>query len=102
MGGHADVDVPSALRGRLGCLLAGFEQYLAARGYAARRMRKPPGGHVTPFWVYARLNAALAKEVQFGETERGRAATTCFWFALSFLNNMFEYEENVRAMDVIQ
>ena len=68
---HMDVIVPDALRWRLGQLLDEFEGFLQRKGYSTRRQDKEPGGHVTAWWLYARLdNRAPAKsEVQYGETD---------------------------------
>ena len=73
MDGHADVDVPVALQGRLGSLLSMLEIYLT-RAHAAwplKRRHKPPGGHVTPWWLYATVDTSCPKKsrLQFGETD---------------------------------
>ena len=66
-----DVDVPGMLRAGLGTLLADLEIFVRARGLRARREYKPPGGHVTPWWLYVTLaeDAPSRSEVQFGETD---------------------------------
>ena len=68
---HMDVIVPAVLWWRLGQLLDEFEGYLQRKGYSTRKQDKEPGGHVTAWWLYARLdNRAPAKsEVQYGETD---------------------------------
>ena len=68
---HMDVVVPAVLRSRLGQLLGEFESFLQHKGYTTRKQDKQPGGHLTAWWLYARLdNQAPAKsEVQYGETD---------------------------------
>ena len=68
---HMDVVVPAVLRSRLGQLLGEFERFLQHKGYTTRRQDKQPGGHLTAWWLYARIdNKAPAKsEVQYGETD---------------------------------
>ena len=68
---HMDVNVPGALLGRLGQLLGEFEGFLQRKGYTTRRQDKEPGGHITPWWLYVRLEnrAPVKSEVQFGETD---------------------------------
>ena len=57
-----DVVVPAVLRSRLGQLLGEFESFLQHKGYTTRRQDKQPGGHLTAWWLYARLdNQAPAK-----------------------------------------
>ena len=65
-----DVNVPDALLGRLGQLLQDFEAFVVRRGFITRRVKKPPGGHVTPWWLYVRMDdrAPSRSFVQFGET----------------------------------
>ena len=69
--GHGDVDVPLALRGRLGGLLAEMEGWLRLRGVSVRRVAKEEGGHITPWWLYAVLDPAAPSRsrVVFGETK---------------------------------
>lgn len=68
--GHLDVNVPVALRGRLGTLLEALEAALEEKGIRSWRVEKLPGGHITPWWLYACLDKRAPKlsQVQFGET----------------------------------
>ena len=68
---HMDVVVPAVLRLRLGQLLGELASFQQHKGYTTRRQDKQPGGHLTTWWLYARLdNQAPAKsEVQYGETD---------------------------------
>ena len=67
---HVDVNVPERLQGRLGQLLKDFEVFAQRRGFVTKRVEKESGGHLTPFWVYVRLDerAPSRSLVQFGET----------------------------------
>ena len=71
MNGQRDVDVPGCLRHRLGSLLARLETYLRSRVVKQWRVDKEPGGHVTPWWIYAQLSPAAESSsvVVFGETD---------------------------------
>ncbi len=71
MNGHLDVDLPNCLRHRLGSLLACLERYLEGRVVQLRRVEKEPGGHATPWWIYAQLSPAAKSSsvVVFGETD---------------------------------
>ncbi len=71
MNGQRDVDVPRCLRHRLGSLLARLESYLQSRVVKQWRVNKEPGGHVTPWWIYAQLSPAAESSsvVVFGETD---------------------------------
>ena len=53
---HVDVNVPERLQARLGHLLKDFEAFAQRRGFVTKRVEKESGGHVTPFWVYVRLD----------------------------------------------
>lgn len=70
MPNHLDVDIPSSLQSSTGSLLAAFQEFLASKGFTCERKPKPPGGHITPWWLYVALdaNAPSKSRLQFGET----------------------------------
>ena len=66
---HIDVNVPASLLGRLGALLAEFERYLNAANVITKRTVKPAGGHITPWWLKARVGSGERSAwVTYGET----------------------------------
>ena len=68
---HVDVDVPLALRQRMGSLLADFDEYMRRRGKLGTRVPKRDGGnHVTAWWLHVPLHAAAPTKsrVVYGET----------------------------------
>lgn len=68
MSGHTQVDLSEDKLLCIGGLLEGFESELKRTpGVTCWRVMKEPGGHVTPWWLYARLNPGSA-QIQFGET----------------------------------
>ena len=72
---HVDVDIPVVLRGRVGELLADFENYLCDLGFTGpcqpmRKAKKDGGKHVTDWWLYVPLDAKAPTKsiVKYGET----------------------------------
>jgi hypothetical protein len=68
---HMDVDIPAILHPLLSTLLADFEVFLNEQQQGpCWRVAKPPGGHITPWWIYLRLSteAPVSSVVKFGET----------------------------------
>ena len=69
--GYFHIEVPDALVSEIGTLLPSLLNYIEARSLRHRIVEKPPGGHVTPWWLYVTLDprhAWSSSEVQFGET----------------------------------
>jgi hypothetical protein len=71
MSGYRSVDVPLAVRPRMGHLLAEFEQFLTLGGFFCTRVPKLPGGHITPWWLHISVNgeAPVKSQLKFGETD---------------------------------
>ena len=68
---HVDVNILSCLLARGGALLDAFDDFVRRRSYQTRREDKEPGNHLTPWWLYVRLNdrAPSKSEAQFGATD---------------------------------
>ena len=67
---HEDVDIPLCLRFEIGELLRSFSEKLSADGFLVEQTQKPPGNHVTSWWLYVTFDATARKKsrVQYGET----------------------------------
>ena len=67
---HEDVDIPLCLRFEVGGLLRSFSEKLSADGFLVEQTQKPPGNHVTSWWLYVTFDATARKKsrVQYGET----------------------------------
>ena len=67
---HEDVDIPLCLRFEVGELLRSFSEKLSADGFLVEQTQKPPGNHVTSWWLYVTFDATARKKsrVQYGET----------------------------------
>ena len=65
-----DVDIPLCLRFEIGGLLRSFSEKLSADGFLVEQTPKPPGNHVTSWWLYVTFDATARKKsrVQYGET----------------------------------
>jgi hypothetical protein len=67
-----DIDVPVCLQHLLGSLLGHFVEFFLENVLHATiwRTQKNDGGHVTPWWLYARMSLAAPRRsvLQFGET----------------------------------
>ena len=82
MSGHLDVNVPVALWPRLGQLLQCLEEHMISMGFTVWRVPKPPGGHITPWWLKVQLTSAAptSSVVTFGETiYKGVNSTPHLW-----------------------
>lgn len=68
--GYAAVDLPSGLMCELGHLLTSLQNYIQAKSLHHWVVAKPPGGHVTHWWLYALLDVREQRsQVHFGETD---------------------------------
>ena len=67
---HEDVDIPLCLRFEVGGLLRSFSEKLSADDFLLEQTQKPPGNHVTSWWLYVTFDATARKKsrVQYGET----------------------------------
>ena len=68
--GQTDYDILAELLPSAKTLVAAFEAFIADAGFVVWRRYKEPGGHLTPFWLQARMStrAPSASVVQFGCT----------------------------------
>ena len=68
--GHQDVNLPPHTVHRAGNFLAEFHTWVRTLGISAWIVDKPPGNHLTDFWVYARLDSSrpAMSKVSFGCT----------------------------------
>ena len=54
-----DVDIPPCLRFQVGGLLRTFSEQLSADGFLVEQTPKPPGNHVTSWWLYVTIDAII-------------------------------------------
>lgn len=68
MASHIDVNIPSGMH--VGFMLEKVKELAMVKGLTFKTVEKPPGNHVTPWWLYVTFCDARSKQstVQIGET----------------------------------
>ena len=68
--GHCDVNLSPATWHRAGGFLAEFAQWLNSLGFHTWTVGKEQGNHLTPFWLYTRMDSGspAKSQIQFGCT----------------------------------
>ena len=81
--GHQDVDLPRSTWHRAANFLAEFDTWARALGIGTWTVHKPPGNHLTDFWVYARMDSSrpAMSKVQFGCTRFAAVNTSVHAYA---------------------
>ena len=69
--GHCDVNLPRCTLHRAGTFLTQFGEWLQAKGFSIWTAEKEKGNHLTPFWLYSRMdiNCPAKSQIQFGCTK---------------------------------
>ena len=112
-GGQCDVDLPLSTVHRAEGFLAQFAAWMNALGYSTWTVDKEPGGHLTPFWLYARMEMSCPtkSQVQFGCTSfaavnarthayargKGKHLLAAVDLLQHFVDDVWTFEEQARG-----
>ena len=112
---HVDVNLPRATWYRASSFLGEFNDFLQALGFSPWAVDKEPGGHLTNFWLYCRLDSSCPakSQVQFGATDfaavnriphsyargRGRHLAAAVKLLEHFVSEVWAFQEQTPAVE---